>query len=193
MARRAGVPAELIARAERLLDISASPANHGAESAEKGARSAPPADGVDCASNGGGGGGGLMRRIGDELLELSGANSALHVPAGHAPPPALAARSCVYVLQVSRDGAPPLPVASAVSAADADAATSLPPALYVGETDSISRRLDEHRRRHGAGAAVECVLVEAGSKTDALSLETRALRRLRQLGLGHLLNQNAAG
>ena len=191
MARRAGVPAELIARAERLLGTSANPANCGAERAEKGAGAAPPAGGVDGASNGGGGG--LMRRIGDELLELSGANSALHVPAGHAPPPALAARSCVYVLQVSRDGAPPLPVASAVSAADADAATSLPPALYVGETDSISRRLDEHRRRHGAGAAVECVLVETGSKTDALRLETRALRRLRQLGLGHLLNQNAAG
>ncbi len=192
MARRAGVPAELIARAERLLDTSASPANYGADRAEKSAGAAPPAGGVDGASKGGGGGG-LMRRIGDELLELSGANSALHVPAGHAPPPALAARSCVYVLQVSRDGTPPLPVASAVSAADADAATSLPPALYVGETDSISRRLDEHRRRHGAGAAVECVLVEAGSKTDALRLETRALRRLRQLGLGHLLNQNAAG
>ena len=94
--------------------------------------------------------------------------------AGWVPPPRLRGRSCVYVLQhVAPNGTPR--------------------SLYVGESDSIGRRLSEHRRaprgRGGGGPArLECVLVEVESKSAARLLEEMTIRRLKELGVAHVRN-----
>ena len=59
--------------------------------------------------------------------------------------------------------------------------------MYVGESDAIGRRLEEHRKRFGA-ARVHCVVLEVGSKSEAIELEARAVSRLQQLGLARVLN-----
>ena len=64
-----------------------------------------------------------------------------------------------------------------------------PAVLYVGETDSIHRRLQQHRARHGAnGLQVECLLVEVPSKSDALQLEEIVVRQLKAAGIGRVTN-----
>ena len=98
----------------------------------------------------------------------------MHVPPHHAPPPRLRGRSVVYVLQVDGSGAAP----------SRD--------LYVGESDAIGRRLEEHRRRYGA-EGVHCVLLEVESKSDATALEERAIRQLQRRGLARLLNVAGQG
>ena len=59
--------------------------------------------------------------------------------------------------------------------------------MYVGESDAIGRRLEEHRRRYGA-SAVHCALLEVADKSAAVALEERAIRRLQRLGLARVLN-----
>ena len=59
--------------------------------------------------------------------------------------------------------------------------------LYVGESDAIERRLKEHRRSH-ASRKVECVLVEVESKTAALQLEELMIRRLKEMGVARVRN-----
>jgi len=112
---------------------------------------------------------------GEVLRALSGSDHLVQVHADWQPPPRLNGRSCVYVLQLgAKEGAQ-------VSG------SAVAPALYVGESDSIGRRLQQHRRRH-ADRLLECVLVEVESKSAARELETRTIRRLKELGLGRVRN-----
>ena len=107
-------------------------------------------------------------RAAEVLRTVSGVDEVVRVPARWLPPPRLSGRSCVYCLQLRGERAPA--------------------ALYVGESDSIEKRLVRHRRAH-AGARVECVLVEVESKSAALELEALAIRRLKQIpGVGCVRN-----
>lgn len=185
-ARAAGLPASLLRRAASLIDETrpdASWAGHEPAAAAERVHS----DGME----GGGHEGGeaaedtmppLLRSASETLQDVrasasgapTGPPSLVHVPPHHAPPPRLCGRSVVYVLQIDGRGAAP----------SCD--------LYVGESDAIGRRLEEHRRRFGA-AGVHCVLLEVESKSDATALEERAIRQLQRRGLARLLNVAGQG
>ena len=118
------------------------------------------------------------------LLEVSGAESYLRVPCAHEPPPRLSGRSCVYVIQMRRQ--------KRVGSRGAQAALGAPPlgmvaSFYVGESDSISQRLRQHRARHRE-SQLECVLVEVESKSRALEMEALLIRRLKAMRLGRVTN-----
>ena len=68
---------------------------------------------------------------------------------------------------------------------------SPPTALYVGESDSIDRRLQQHRCTYGA-ANVESLLCEVQSKTRALELEALVIRELQNQKIGHVKNVSNA-
>ena len=111
-----------------------------------------------------------LRVASDVLRECSGSNNILRIGPNTQPPPRLSGRSCVYLLQLGSKGQ---------GAAD--------DALYVGESDSIDRRLQQHRRTHSE-RRLECVLVEVASKSTALEVEALAIRRLKALRVGHVIN-----
>ena len=106
----------------------------------------------------------------DVLRECSGSTNILRIGPNTQPPPRLSGRSCVYLLQLGSKGQ-----------------GAVDEALYVGESDSIDRRLQQHRRTHGE-RRLECVLVEVASKSTALEVEALAIRRLKALRVGHVIN-----
>ena len=60
--------------------------------------------------------------------------------------------------------------------------------LYVGESDSIGRRLKEHRSVCDGGEVGECLLVEVGSKSEALQLEELTIRKLKEMEVALVRN-----
>lgn len=184
VARAAGLPAELLERAEALLEDDAGPGSSeegaiGEEAADGEERSAASVAGCCAAAEGGGGGAEQqmlqLQAASDVLRTLSGSDALVRVNAEWQPPPRLSGRSCVYVLQLGAKHDRRGGVGGGA------------PALYVGESDSISRRLQQHRRRH-ADRRLECVLVEVESKSAARVLEALTIRRLKELGLGRVTN-----
>lgn len=107
----------------------------------------------------------------NELRALCSGRESFRVPTGYRPPPRLQGKSCVYVLQLC--------CSSQVTAHRRE--------LYVGESDAIGRRLQEHRKKFGAGL-VNCVFVEVASKSEALLIESLAIERLKQLGCSRVRN-----
>ena len=91
------------------------------------------------------------------LEELAGA-APTPLPAGWAPPPRLAAMSCVYALLVGD-------------------------AVYVGETDAIAQRLSQHRAKPGWAGAAGAVVGVAGGRSEARRVETLAIRALERQGV----------
>lgn len=182
-ARHAGVPAEIIARAQQLLDededeyddeppiappipTQISAGINVTEAALGALASLDGSSGADAAQR-------QLAAVSELLRAVSGRRELIHIPQDWAPPPQLRGRSCVYVLQRV-------------------AASGEPGALYVGESDAIDRRLKEHRHARKRTAkhaeALECVLVEVGSKSEALELEEQMIHRLKDVGLAHVLN-----
>jgi hypothetical protein len=194
-AHAAGLPPSLLDRAASLIDETRPdrPEANGEGAAEDGAavEAAVDMDGIaEGAAEGATSLPPLLRAARDAALPGGGAE-AVHVPPGYEPPPPLFGRSCLYLLQVddgssagsSAGGGGPSGGEAPVGAATAAAV----PDLYVGESDAIGRRLEEHRKRFGA-ARVHCVVLEVGSKSEAIELEARAVSRLQQLGLARVLN-----
>ena len=180
VARRAGLPTELIERAEQLLAE--------AEGEAEGGSAEPATGGGDDGRRRGGGLGDddegegatdeeQLKAAGEVLRSLSGSAELVHVGADWQPPPRLSGRSCVYLLQLGR-GAPPH---------GSGGPSPGPPSLYVGESDSIGRRLQQHRRKHSE-RRLECVLVEVPSKSAALAIEAETIRKLKAMGLGRVRN-----
>ncbi len=161
---------------------------------------APAGRTVAGAADGDGGDGGddgaaRQLRVASEVLRtLSGRSEILRVGDGWEPPPRLSGRSCVYLLQLS-GRQPPSAVSALASAALDDERWRAPTkgtgsgraTLYVGESDSIGRRLQQHRRAHSK-RRLECVLVEVESKTAARELEARTIRELKARNIGHVRN-----
>ena len=185
VAHNAGLPAALLSRAEALMAAATEAAQRGdgehegagqckegADRAFADAGAAADADGGRCEQEGrfAGISAEEQLRVASQVLrELSGSDDVVHVAANWQPPPRLSGRSCVYLLQLGD--------------AQADADTS----LYVGESDHIARRLEQHRRRHGK-RTVECVLVEVPSKSAARELEALTIKSLKALRLGRVRN-----
>eukprot|EP00934_Nitzschia_sp_Nitz4_P009256 Nitzschia sp. Nitz4//scaffold27_size158506//76952//80746//NITZ4_002602-RA/size158506-processed-gene-0.266-mRNA-1//-1//CDS//3329545494//9246//frame0 len=82
------------------------------------------------------------------------------IPARCSPPPALANKSCVYILGLQ----------------------SNPPRFYVGETDDLFQRLRTHRSKGGAWAKSQGVAFAVPSKSDARHFESLLIQRLAQSG-----------
>lgn len=133
--------------------------------------------------------------VGKLLQEASGADSFIHVPYDHDPPPKLSGKlimnhiykptleilpmlaagcSCVYVLQLRRSRAPVKEV-------------TLGTPMYVGESDRIAQRLRQHRTRRRT-TRVECVLVQVESKSRALEVEALMIGQLKALRMGRVTN-----
>jgi hypothetical protein len=90
------------------------------------------------------------------------------VPAGYEPPPAVEGFACVYVLCVPGPGGR---------------------MFYVGETESVRRRLGEHRARHGA--ALEAAVMPVGSKSEGRGVEGALIREMRRAGFPLLSDRDA--
>jgi hypothetical protein len=174
VAQNAGLPSTLVSRAQELLHLGQAERQSQEDAATSASGERPSLDTSTHTT-----GGERIRGEEDELFELaanvlreaSGADSSnlLRLDSGWQPPPSLHGKPCVYLLRLQS------------CARDADAATTsgrLAAAFYVGESDSIVRRLREHRKRHG-DANVDCVLVPVSSKSEALRVETQTIQRLK--------------
>ena len=98
----------------------------------------------------------------------------IEVPPRHHPPAALANRSCLYVLQLL----PQRP-------SDVSALSPTTPAAaryYVGETDSISKRLAQHRKKGGAWKASRAIVFPLGNKSMARYCESALIGALAREG-----------
>ncbi len=95
------------------------------------------------------------------LAEQTVAQSFTTLPPKANPPPALANKSCVYLLQLSCD----------------------PPRYYVGETDAIFQRLKSHRSKGPAWSTCRAAVLRVSSKSEARRFESRLIQHLAQAGL----------
>ena len=91
--------------------------------------------------------------------ELTG-QSSITIPPKWNPPASFGNKSCVYILELAND----------------------PPRYYVGETDSLSRRLQQHRRRGVAWSRCRAVALPVPSKTEARAFESMLIQKLAQSG-----------
>jgi len=183
VARRAGLPTSILDRAEALM-AQATAEREGSNEVDLEARlvkevreqAADTVVEADAAADDA-----QLRAASAVLAEVCGSEGIVHVAANWQPPPRLSGRSCVYVLQLR-------PTKNGATGAAAGAKKRRPPTkLYVGESDAIHRRLQQHRRAH-SGAHVECMVCEVESKTQALEFEATTIRRLKELHLGRVTN-----
>lgn len=92
--------------------------------------------------------------------ELTGQLGQIIPPSWHAPP-SLEGRSCVYILELEES----------------------PPRYYVGETESIQRRLSQHRAKGGAWSSLAAVAIPVtGGKTHARNMESLVIQKLAKAG-----------
>jgi hypothetical protein len=99
-------------------------------------------------------------RLAEDILGQQG--SAIRIPPQWSAPPVLEGRSCVYILELSY-------------------ANEL--RYYVGETDSLHRRLGQHRSKGGAWAQLTAAaLPVSGGKTQARNVESLIIRKLAKAG-----------
>ena len=166
-ATRAKLPAEIIARAEELLaaddndGVNAAAPLVDVEAAAADARALLSDNNYDDDDDAAAQ---QLAAASEVLKSLSGQSELVRISSGWVPPPRLRGRSCVYVLQ--RGGG----------------------SLYVGESDSIGRRLKEHRSVCDGGEVGECLLVEVGSKSEALQLEELTIRKLKEMEVALVRN-----
>jgi hypothetical protein len=119
----------------------------------------------DCVPSNGekdGVGKGLRRaiRFAEDILGQQG--TAIRIPPQWSAPPFLEGRSCVYILELG----------------DEDELR-----YYVGETDSLHRRLGQHRSKGGPWAQLTAAaLPVSGGKTQARNVESLVIRKLAKAG-----------
>jgi hypothetical protein len=82
------------------------------------------------------------------------------IPPLYLPPPNLSNQSCLYILQLTKD----------------------PPSYYVGETDDLSQRLKQHRKKGGAWKLFRAAAFPLLDKTKARYFESLLIRQLAQSG-----------
>lgn len=98
-------------------------------------------------------------RIAEEII--GGECNPVHIPPRWMSPPVLEGTSCLYVLEVG----------------------SNPPRYYVGETDSLAKRMSQHRKKGADWAVMRTVAFNIeGGKSDSRHLESLLIRRLSKSG-----------
>ena len=103
---------------------------------------------------------GLERAIhfAEEVVGQKG--TAIRIPPKWSAPPALEGRSCVYILEFGKE-----------------------PKYYVGETDSLRRRLCQHRAKGGEWTQLTAAALPiSGGKTQARIVESLVIRKLAKAG-----------
>lgn len=96
-----------------------------------------------------------------KIVEEVACAKAAIIPSRWMPPPSLEGTSCVYILEVG----------------------SNPPQYYVGETDSLSRRLSQHRKKGPEWAQLTAAAVSVpDGKSDSRSIESLTIRKLAKAG-----------
>ena len=99
----------------------------------------------------------------------------VQVPPRHHPPASLSNRSCLYVLQLTAPSS-----SSTTSSSSTSTSTSR---YYVGETDSLSKRLSQHRRKgSGMWSHSKAVVFPVDDKTQARYLESTLIGELARAG-----------
>ena len=93
------------------------------------------------------------------ILEgVVGSGSSVHIPQSYVPPPSLEGYSCVYILQAGRR-------------------------FYVGETESISQRLTDHRKKGDEWSSSTAVAIRVdGGKSRARNIESIVIGKLARRG-----------
>lgn len=102
------------------------------------------------------------------LEEVVGEGSrSIQIPPHYMPPPSLEGSSCVYILQVGNGKGK----SSGIK-------------YYVGETDSLSQRLSQHRSRKGEGwSSLSAIAIRIdGGKSLARNVESLVIQRMARMG-----------
>jgi DNA mismatch repair ATPase MutS len=94
------------------------------------------------------------------LAQHSANLPAISIPRKANPPPVLANKSCVYVLELACQ----------------------PPRYYVGETDAILQRLKSHRKKGVVWSNCRAAVIPVASKSDARRLESLLIQEMAQAG-----------
>ena len=96
------------------------------------------------------------------LKETAGKGSIIQIPSLYMPPPTLEGKSCVYILQIG----------------DSKAMR-----YYVGETDSLARRLSDHRSKGGEWSELTAIAIEIEEgKSKARNVESLVIQKLAKSG-----------
>ncbi len=151
-ARDFGIPRTVL---ERAAEFSAQPSIRPSNDFQHSSTNTPDPDNSTKSLN--------LKTIADILLDIIPVKRRIDkIPAGWSPPPSLEGHSCVYVLEV---GFKP------------DAAQ-----YYVGETDSLSKRISQHRSKGGKWKDLKAIAVPVGNKSIARNIESRTILSLAQQG-----------
>ncbi len=97
------------------------------------------------------------------LEDILGEKSSVHIPPSFIPPPSFEGISCVYVLQIGskNDGW----------------------RYYVGETDSLSRRLQQHRAKGEEWKSMYAVAIQVkDGKSTARNIESLVIQQMSKRG-----------
>jgi hypothetical protein len=98
------------------------------------------------------------------LEETVGKGPIIYIPPSYMSPPSLEGKSCVYILQIG------------------DSNTSSM-RYYVGETDSLARRLSDHRSKGKDWSALKAIAIEIDEgKSKARSIESLVIQKLAKSG-----------
>src|SRR5690606_4697904 len=97
----------------------------------------------------------------DTVATVSGTDKVILVEKGYDPPVSLEGKSCVYVLHLVSRGRPD--------------------ELYIGETESIRQRLQQHRAIR-KGVKVRALVAPAPNKSAARATETRLISEFKRRG-----------
>lgn len=108
--------------------------------------------------------------LASKLINDKTSSTPVQVPSRHHPPASLSNRSCLYVLQLTAPS----------SSSSSSSTTSR---YYVGETDSLSKRLSQHRRKgSGMWSHSKAVAFPVDDKTQARYLESTLIGELARAG-----------
>jgi len=112
------------------------------------------------------------------LIErFTGAKSnVVHIPPMWTSPPSLEGHTCVYILEIDCS------VLNSI-ANDNSNSISCSTRYYVGETDSLSRRLKQHRAKGDDWAQLTAVAIDIkGGKSEARYIESLLIRKMSIMG-----------
>lgn len=97
------------------------------------------------------------------ILEETVGSKSVHIPPSYLSPPALEGTSCVYVLQVGEE--------------------DNKMRYYVGETDSLSQRLNQHRSKGKDWKDLNAIAISIeGGKSIARNVESLVIQRMAKSG-----------
>jgi len=124
----------------------------------------------------------------DDVINLAEALSeevgkAIHIPPRWTPPASLEGRSCVYIIELGIEEDNALFYSNSEVRPSSSQQNSKRPRYYVGETDSISQRLLQHRRKGGEWAMSSTIALSVrGGKSQARNIESLLIQKLAKTG-----------